>query len=408
MKCPKCGFNQADINDTCKKCGRDLSGFKAKLGASSPSSGARLKSFPKLKENVVAKAERDRLDFERSRLAIEKAKMEKAQAKALDSNKIEQERRRIEAQRKILQSQRMVIEAKQKSEKRALDGIRQEQEHKKLELEKKMLELDKARFEAEKEGERQKQFEQERLRKKERLKAERYALEQKLKNEKRETARIRAEQFRLEQERSELEKQQSLRASLQENVDQEKFSIKSYSPQKKADFPVEDIPEPILQEEDPLILDAPVDLIVVDKGGLILRSIAGSVDLFLIGIALLFFLLVAKAVFSWGMPQPESMGLSAFLLLTMPIYILTVIIASGYFTYFHASFGQTPGKKLLGLKLVDLDGRPPGYATSFLRFVAGAFSFGLCFMGFIWIGLDLNKQGWHDKIAQTVVIKQNG
>jgi uncharacterized RDD family membrane protein YckC len=27
------------------------------------------------------------------------------------------------------------------------------------------------------------------------------------------------------------------------------------------------------------------------------------------------------------------------------------------------------------------------------------------FLGFIWIGLDARKQGWHDKLAGTVVVR---
>jgi uncharacterized RDD family membrane protein YckC len=30
------------------------------------------------------------------------------------------------------------------------------------------------------------------------------------------------------------------------------------------------------------------------------------------------------------------------------------------------------------------------------------------FLGFIWVAFDKRKQGWHDKIAGTVVIREDG
>ena len=67
--------------------------------------------------------------------------------------------------------------------------------------------------------------------------------------------------------------------------------------------------------------------------------------------------------------------------------------------------GATLGKSLLGLKVVDAaSGKPPPLGRLALRFLAYFVSALPFYLGFVWIGVDRRKQGWHDKIASTVVI----
>jgi len=69
--------------------------------------------------------------------------------------------------------------------------------------------------------------------------------------------------------------------------------------------------------------------------------------------------------------------------------------------------GLTPGKKLLGLQVVDQQtGAIPGFGKMFLREIVGRFVSGLFFgLGYFWAIFDKNAQAWHDKIAGTVVLK---
>lgn len=66
--------------------------------------------------------------------------------------------------------------------------------------------------------------------------------------------------------------------------------------------------------------------------------------------------------------------------------------------------GQTPGKKLFGLKVVRLDGKPLGLWPAFERF--GGYAAGLAtgLLGFAQVYWDANRQAIHDKIAGTVVV----
>jgi uncharacterized RDD family membrane protein YckC len=96
---------------------------------------------------------------------------------------------------------------------------------------------------------------------------------------------------------------------------------------------------------------------------------------------------------------------SLLVTLGLPFYVLFVLLAAAYFTYMHGAYGQTLGKRLLGIKALTTHGEELGYLTAFLRFVAACFAVGMLGMGVVWIALDPNKQGWHDKLARTVVVR---
>lgn len=76
-----------------------------------------------------------------------------------------------------------------------------------------------------------------------------------------------------------------------------------------------------------------------------------------------------------------------------------------YFTFLTGFFrGRTPGKRLLNIRIVRLDGKPLGYWVSFERFGGYAASLFTGFEGFLRILWDPNRQGLEDKLAETVVV----
>ena len=76
-----------------------------------------------------------------------------------------------------------------------------------------------------------------------------------------------------------------------------------------------------------------------------------------------------------------------------------------FFTAFLALWeGQTPGKRLLGMRVVRLDGKPLGWWAAFERFGGYAASFATGLLGFAQIFWDPNRQAIHDKIVHTVVV----
>ena len=80
---------------------------------------------------------------------------------------------------------------------------------------------------------------------------------------------------------------------------------------------------------------------------------------------------------------------------------LTAIFIIGCWMYFAA----TPGKKLFNAHVVDARTfRRASAAQLLVRYLGYFVSLIPCGLGFIWIGFDRRKQGWHDKLAGTVVI----
>lgn len=78
-----------------------------------------------------------------------------------------------------------------------------------------------------------------------------------------------------------------------------------------------------------------------------------------------------------------------------------------YFTLFVTLWrGMTPGKRLMRIRIVRLDGKPIGWWVAFNRFGGYAASIFTGLLGFFEMIWDLNRQALHDRIAATVVVKE--
>lgn len=70
--------------------------------------------------------------------------------------------------------------------------------------------------------------------------------------------------------------------------------------------------------------------------------------------------------------------------------------------------GGTPGKLLLGIRVVSLKtGQPPGFGQSLLRLLGYLLSAAPAFIGFLWTLRDKRRQGFHDKLSHTVVVEDD-
>ena len=82
-----------------------------------------------------------------------------------------------------------------------------------------------------------------------------------------------------------------------------------------------------------------------------------------------------------------------------------IFILFGYFVIPTGLFGRTPGKWAAGIRVVDLQGRTPGVAIAIPREMIGRFVATITLgIGLAWAVFDPKRQGWHDKIAGTLVI----
>ena len=75
---------------------------------------------------------------------------------------------------------------------------------------------------------------------------------------------------------------------------------------------------------------------------------------------------------------------------------------------FWRAYGATPGKLAVGVRIVDArSGGTPSTGRLVLRLLCYLLSAAPLYLGFLWIAFDRRKQGWHDKIAGTLVIQEN-
>jgi uncharacterized RDD family membrane protein YckC len=67
----------------------------------------------------------------------------------------------------------------------------------------------------------------------------------------------------------------------------------------------------------------------------------------------------------------------------------------------------TPGKRLFGMKVTDLDGDPVGFGTATGRFLGKMISGALLMIGYLMAAFTAKKQALHDMIAGTVIVLRN-
>ena len=84
-----------------------------------------------------------------------------------------------------------------------------------------------------------------------------------------------------------------------------------------------------------------------------------------------------------------------------------LLLAAAYTLGFWATLQATPGKLAVGVRIVDAaSGGKPSLKQLAGRYLAYYVSLIPCFLGFLWVAFDRRKQGWHDKLAETAVVRR--
>jgi uncharacterized RDD family membrane protein YckC len=88
---------------------------------------------------------------------------------------------------------------------------------------------------------------------------------------------------------------------------------------------------------------------------------------------------------------------------------LQILLGLVYYIYFWSNSspwpGQTIGSKLLNIRVIRTDGSDLTISQALIRYIGFVISTLVLLIGLIWAAFDANKQGWHDKIADTYVVK---
>ena len=137
-----------------------------------------------------------------------------------------------------------------------------------------------------------------------------------------------------------------------------------------------------------------------DYAGFVTRAIAFAIDVALIDLAAAFVAIVA------------GLGISA---LDVPDVVVTIAIAIGgvaylawfvgYFATFWSTTGQTPGARVMGVRVVRAGcGEPVRVGAAVIRLAGMVLAAIPLFAGFLLILVDDRRRGLQDRLARTVVV----
>jgi len=181
--------------------------------------------------------------------------------------------------------------------------------------------------------------------------------------------------------------------------------------------PVDPVDQDAVDEEpaDEAVGDAPAQPLVAgpaeQAGPVRLAWVAGfwvRAVAFFVDVLLVTFLAVIMMVLSASLLGDGGQGAFAVfaesltsLAAAATVFVLLLLV---YLSLFARYGGQTAGKMLLGLRVVGLDGHSLTTLQAARR-AAGMLIAALPGLaGFFWTGFDLERRGWHDRIARTVVV----
>jgi uncharacterized RDD family membrane protein YckC len=93
-----------------------------------------------------------------------------------------------------------------------------------------------------------------------------------------------------------------------------------------------------------------------------------------------------------------------FVLLNVLVVVFQIALSAAYEVWFLTRHGATPGKMVIGKKVVTADGRPLSSGRALGRHFAVYLSSFTLMIGFIMAAFDDQKRALHDRICDTRVI----
>ena len=106
-----------------------------------------------------------------------------------------------------------------------------------------------------------------------------------------------------------------------------------------------------------------------------------------------------------SLPINDLLGLQAEaeMIIAGFLVVLLLTIPPLYFISFWMLTGQTPGKRVMGLRIVRTDGERMRFGNCVRRLI-GYWISDILLLGYLWVLVDNRRQGFHDKIAGTFVV----
>jgi uncharacterized RDD family membrane protein YckC len=157
----------------------------------------------------------------------------------------------------------------------------------------------------------------------------------------------------------------------------------------------------------------------MEYGGFWLRLVAYIIDGIIVTVLffLLAFLLAAVGLIDFNAfmavdtaaeagAEPDPAAVMAMFKQIGLIYLLGFILAWLYEALLTSSAMQaTPGKMVFGMRVTTLDGQQVGFGRATGRFFGKIVSGMIFYIGFIMVAFTERKQGLHDMMASTLVVR---
>jgi uncharacterized RDD family membrane protein YckC len=116
---------------------------------------------------------------------------------------------------------------------------------------------------------------------------------------------------------------------------------------------------------------------------------------------------MAMGVFIENSPLSKEMRIITWLSVMGASILIAFSILFGYFIYFEAVWtGQTPGKKMLGIRVVEENGQPISVAAAFIRNLLRIIDTGFALIGLVVIWIEPKEKRLGDLAAGTIVIRE--
>jgi len=140
------------------------------------------------------------------------------------------------------------------------------------------------------------------------------------------------------------------------------------------------------------------NVMVVGFGRRFLAIIVDGVFIFFVSLLITFVIGIGAIVLGWYTPTTNWPWSTLTAILNL---VVSLIYYNGKWVQ---SSGQTFGKLLLGIRIINWDGSPLTTGKMLLRYFGYIVSAFFASLGFIWVAVDKKRRGWHDLIAGTYVV----
>lgn len=147
----------------------------------------------------------------------------------------------------------------------------------------------------------------------------------------------------------------------------------------------------------------------LELAGLGNRILAALIDQIISGLTILAFaivlLLICLGIDKMGLPT--ELKSKVFVYIGMFAIFVIFVINTGYNILFEGLWqGQTPGKRLTHIRVVEANGQPVGWPSVFIRNLIRLIDSGLAFIGLLVMLIDKHERRLGDMAAGTIVIRE--